>query len=403
MITFMDRFYIIKKHLFSIKNLIFMIIILILFLILFTSLTVADFSYTNKKEIINSDIGRTYILYTDSNKISDIQNINHIKYVYSNKYLFQVRLEVADFDKNEQKGIILLKPLLDSNELQILSGDKPRNKNEIVCSNLFYPYEYDKKLNNNLFYSSKDILSKNISVFSQNEEYYNEKMNFDIVGTFKNKYMEEANVCYVTIETYDLIASKYMGYTESYDEDGNLVSKKPIEYRDYFMRIDDYKNTDYVLNILNENGINYENYFYSDNQFLKALFLIPLFIIIVSLIISFALVYSFVAKKLISKLKYYALLQSFGWNKKEIIILELLENLFILIVSFIVAFVIYYLTLNYLSFNSLAELTYNNYIIKCPILFIILVFILMNLFILIVESSLIEKYLKKSIYLSFNS
>lgn len=403
MITFMDRFYIIKKHLFSIKNLIFMIIILILFLILFTSLTVADFSYTNKKEIINSDIGRTYILYTDSKKISDIQNINHIKYVYSNKYLFQVRLEVADFDKNEQKGIILLKPLLDSNELQILSGDKPHNKNEIVCSNLFYPYEYDKKLNNNLFYSSKDILSKNISVFSQNEEYYNEKMNFDIVGTFKNKYMEEANVCYATIETYDLIASKYMGYTESYDEEGNLVSKKPIEYRDYFMRIDDYKNTDYVLNILNENGINYENYFYSDNQFLKALFLIPLFIIIVSLIISFALVYSFVAKKLISKLKYYALLQSFGWNKKEIIILELLENLFILIVSFIVAFVIYYLTLNYLSFNSLAELTYNNYIIKCPILFIILVFILMNLFILIVEFSLIEKYLKKSIYLSFNS
>ena len=403
MITFMDRFYIIKKHLFSIKNLIFMIIILILFLILFTSLTVADFSYTNKKEIVNSDIGRTYILYTDSKKISDIQNINHIKYVYSNKYLFQVRLEVADFDKNEQKGIILLKPLLDSNELQILSGDKPHNKNEIVCSNLFYPYEYDKKLNNNLFYSSKDILSKNISVFSQNEEYYNEKMNFDIVGTFKNKYMEEANVCYATIETYDLIASKYMGYTESYDEEGNLVSKKPIEYRDYFMRIDDYKNTDYVLNILNENGINYENYFYSDNQFLKALFLIPLFIIIVSLIISFALVYSFVAKKLISKLKYYALLQSFGWNKKEIIILELLENLFILIVSFIVAFVIYYLTLNYLSFNSLAELTYNNYIIKCPILFIILVFILMNLFILIVEFSLIEKYLKKSIYLSFNS
>lgn len=80
-----------------------------------------------------------------------------------------------------------------------------------------------------------------------------------------------------------------------------------------------------------------------------------------------------------------------------------MENLFILIVSFIVAFVIYYLTLNYLSFNSLAELTYNNYIIKCPILFIILVFILMNLFILIVESSLIEKYLKKSIYLSFDS
>ena len=317
--------------------------------------------------------------------------------------MFQVRLEVADFDKNEQKGIILLKPLLDTNELQILSGDKKNNKNEIVCSNLFYPYEYDKKLNNNLFYSSKDILSKNISVFSQNEEYYNEKMNFDIVGTFKNKYMEEANVCYATIETYDLIASKYMGYTESYDEEGNLVSKKPIEYRDYFMRINKYKNTDYVLNILNENGINYENYFYSDNQFLKALFLIPLFIIIVSLIISFALVYSFVAKKLISKLKYYALLQSFGWNKKEIIILELLENLFILIVSFIVAFVIYYLTLNYLSFNSLAELTYNNYIIKCPILFIILVFILMNLFILIVESSLIEKYLKKSIYLSFNS
>ena len=73
----MDRFYIIKNHLFSIKNLIFMIIILILFLILFTSLTVADFSYTNKKEIINSDIGRTYILYTDSKKISDIQNINH--------------------------------------------------------------------------------------------------------------------------------------------------------------------------------------------------------------------------------------------------------------------------------------------------------------------------------------
>ena len=57
MISFFDYLFIIKKRFFKVKNFIFMIISSLLFLILFSSITVAYFSYSNKKEILNSDFG----------------------------------------------------------------------------------------------------------------------------------------------------------------------------------------------------------------------------------------------------------------------------------------------------------------------------------------------------------
>lgn len=403
MISFFDYLFIIKKRFFKVKNFIFMIISSLLFLILFSSITVAYFSYSNKKEILNSDFGKTYIVQIDDEKIDIIKNIEHVKYVYSNKYLFQARLMVEEFNKDNNDGVILLKPLLSLDDVKIVNGNNVNLEYEIVCSDYFYPYEYDKEIYSYLFYRSNDIISKNITVVSQNEDKYNELINLNIVGTFKNKYMEEANVCYSSIDTYDSIVSKYMGYNEGYDDDGNMISRTPIEYNEYFIRIDDNKYSDFVLNELNENNIPFERYFYTDNQFLNNLFFIPLFIIIVSFIIFFCLLYSFISKKLNSSIKYYALLQSIGWEKNKVIIIELLENLFMLIISFIVSFVVYYLFLNYLSFNLLAELTYNSYILNCPFIFILLSFILIYLLIVIIETFLLDKYLDRSIYSLFNS
>ena len=281
---FTDIFFLIKKRLLETRNIILFFIIVVIFLILFTCITITNFSKSNKNEIYNSEIARS--LYVFESKDGDVEEkineVDNIEYFFSNKYLSPERFEIKEFDDEISDGIILIKALI-KDDIKIMSGKNITADNEMICSNYFYPHEYDDKLYSEQFLKGKDIINKNIIVDSDNEDNIDEKVSLNIVGTYKNKYMEEANTCYVNIETYDKIASKYMGRSLGYDKNGNLTSIEYNKYEDYIVVVDDIKNMQDVEKKLNELGIGYEEVSRIKLEFINILYTTIVVIIVLLL------------------------------------------------------------------------------------------------------------------------
>ena len=87
---FTDIFFLIKKRLLETRNIILFFIIVVIFLILFTCITITNFSKSNKNEIYNSEIARS--LYVFESKDGDVEEkineVDNIEYFFSNKYLY---------------------------------------------------------------------------------------------------------------------------------------------------------------------------------------------------------------------------------------------------------------------------------------------------------------------------
>ncbi len=393
-----DSLFIVRRHLRDKKNIVFTLVLIIIFLILFTCSTIIKFSYENKKATINSEMGRTYIIQITDNQIEEVKKIEHIDAVMSNKYLSQQLAYPEELNENGIDGSIQIKPLLKENDNKIIKGRNIQNKNELICSNVFYPHDYDDKIYSKLFLKPNKIINKNVTVTSSNEDNLDEKITFKIVGTYENKYMEQANTCYTDINTYDSIKSNYIGKTVSYDEEGNLVESTLTPYSDIFIRIDNSKNTKQVLNELKERNISYNNYFFLDYTFLNNLYYIPMFIAIITIVISFSILYSYINKKINNNLKNIGTLQAIGYDIKIINNLEVLENTILTILSFIISLIIYMIVLKYLSYNILAEVTYSSYILKYPLILMLLSLIIMILISKIIYNKKINKISQDTIY-----
>lgn len=392
-----DQFFIIKDRLFETKNIVLLIIMTIIFIIIYSCLTIIDVSIENKKEILNSEDSRTYIVYPKENQIELIKNLEHIEIMTSNKYKHSRSFETSSFDNNSEKGFIRIKALLKENDIKIKKGTKISSKYELVCSNTFYPYEYDKKIYKDLFLSSKEILKKTLEIVSQNEDLNNKKINLTTVGTYENKYMEEINTCYTSVETFDEISSKYSSFSESYDEYGNLIYSTPNEYEDYILIVDSKENINNVTNYLTQNKITFDKYLILNPETLDMLYAIPLFIGIIIIIITLSILNSFISKKLNNKIHNIGILKSIGYEDKAITYLNINENIIIILISSLISLIIYYLTLSNLKYSLLSEITYNNYIFKIPFISIAILILVFILIVIMIVKSKLNKILKLSI------
>lgn len=393
---FTDIFFLIKKRLLETRNIILFFIIVVIFLILFTCFTIINFSKNNKNEIYNSETGRSLYVFNSKEVEEKINEVDNIKYFFSNKYISSERFEAKEFEDELSDGIILIKALI-NDDIKIMSGKNITTNNEMICSHYFYPHEYDNKLYSKQFLNGKNIVNKKIMVNSNNEDNIDEKVFLDIVGTYKNKYMEEANTCYVNIETYDKISQKYMFRLVDYDEKGNVVSTKNKEYEDYIVVVDDIKKLQSVKDKFVEIGIEYEELFKINLEFLNILYTVPIFVAIIVIFISICIIYSFITKKIYNRVNNIGLLKSFGYENRDITKIYIFENIFIVFLSFIVSLIIYLLALKYLSYNLLAEVTYNSYILEIPILYIILTMIFLLILITIFTNKNCNRLLKHNI------
>ena len=396
--SFKDQFFIIRNRLFEKRNIILLIILTIIFLALITCLTIIQFSIDNKNEISNSIDGRTYkiihesvfddvnhklidVEFTDE-QIEAIKNIEHVQLVENEKYQNDdKRFEVSAFDSGAEEGVLGLKVLLNNDDIKIKKGTNLENKYELVCSDIFYPHEFYDRMYSNLFISSDEFVGKEIKIISSNEDLKDKEITLKIVGSYDNKYMETSNTCYTDRETYDELVSKYSHVIGSYDEQGNLLKEDYVGYYDYFVVIDSKDNIPFVLDELRKMNIEYSPYFYTDYTFLDSLLLIPIFVGVVVILLAFSILYNFIAKKNMSRINNIGILKAIGYDEKEIVSLNFKENVFLIIICYIISLIIYFVVLNYLTYTFLAEITYNNAILDVPY---ILIAILLALFIFII-------------------
>lgn len=405
-----DQLFIIRNKLFDKRNIVLTIVMTIVLLVLFSCITIIQFSIENKNEILNDADTRTYkifpefkcnneLVYTNftEEQINAIKEIEHIELVMSDKYRLSKIVDVPDFDNGNEKGVIYIKALIKDDDIKIKSGTNIKNKNEIVCSNTFYPHEPDERIYKNLFLSSNDILNKTIKVISLNEDLNNKEITLKIVGTYKNKFMEESNTCYTNIETYDEIVSKYASWDYNLNDNGEVISKEPEDYKDYFIRIDSKENIDKVLKELDKMEISYDKTYILDSTFLDMLLSIPLFISIIVIILTLSILHSFISKKINNRKNNIGILESIGYDEKTIVSLNINENIIIIFISTIVSFFIYFITFHYLKYTLLAEYTFANCIINIPYLLIFLSLILYCLIVSIITKNKLNKVFKLTI------
>lgn len=389
----------IKRRLFGWRNILFFMIILFLFLIIFACITMINFSYNfqenNKKYLLNM---RTLIVYGENEEIID--QIEHVTTNVSTRFYYGFSTKAEEFDDNNYAGEIDILPLLNNEDVKIVSGRTLENNNEAICPDTFYPYSlYNEhkimEINPTLYLQRKDILGKSFTIISRNENISDKLVK--IVGTYdSSKTLDTANTCYISYDDYDELASLYEGKTVGTYADGTIVEEM-FEYTGRMVRVDKYINVDVVKKELEEKGFSVFDAYVPDQQILDYMIYIPIFVSLIIIILCINLIHSFVTKKINYRLKNYGILKACGYQDKTIIKMDLCENLIIIMGAFIFSIIIYSILLGVVVKKYLIEFTYNNYFVEVPYLGIIIITLLLIFILYFFYKKYIKKCLKKNI------
>lgn len=397
-----DKINYIKKRLTEKRNIILIIILTILLIVIFSCLTLTNLVINVRNDTYHTLKYRTFILYGATDEIDKIKEIEHIKLITSNKFYLGLYHSVKEFDNELSKGELVIKPLLVEDGIKIVKGEKIKNSGESICPNNLYPHDIytndssKKVIYKELYLKGKDILGKEFTLYSSNTDYLNQAFNFKITGTYQNNQLEEPNICYIPVNDFDKLKENYSTTSISVDIYGNKTIT-PNYYKDLMIIIDSYENINEVINTLTDMGYGYDQAITFDEVYQKLMIYVPLFIAIIIMIISINIIYSFLRKKTNYNRNTYGILKSIGYNNKTIYKLELLENIIIFFISFIIAFIIYIIGCQIVTNTILIEMLYQNYMLKIPWHYLLVLIIIFILLIKLIEMHLLKKHLKSSI------
>lgn len=394
MMSFLDCFNYIRKRFFDKNNIIFIIIFTLLMLIIYGCVTVMYFSYDVKNEMLNEYINMRKIITNATEK--DLDGIEHIEYIVGERFDHTLNKKVPEFSTENEDGEIVLKAKLDIDKIQIKNGRDIQNKGEAICPEKFYPHSYDKEIYNSLYLKGDDIIGKTFIVKSKNEDNLGKETEFKIVGSYKNKTFVEANTCYIGIEDFINNQSHYSHTTTSTDIYGNTTVKN-YGYAGNLVFADKYENLDYVVKALENKGFIADKEVTVDEQTLQYLFYIPLFVSIIVIIVCINIMYSFVVKKFKYKSYEIGILKTIGYQNKEIEKLEIFENIFVVIISFILALLFLIIGYKIVVQNYMADFTYANYVLPIPIVWLILISLIIILIISLMTNLRFIKISKNSV------
>lgn len=344
----------------GIKNITHIIINSFLLTIVFVCLTIIKFSNDFYYAFNNNMEGRTLLVSIEADNDLLYKN-EHIIFSGSDKYRFGYNF----FYNNN--NYIYIKALVDENYLHIIDGKKIMKSGEMLCSKKLYPYEYSMDMDFSKSIDSKKLLNTKIS---------DESFSFTVVGTYSNKEMEEANICYVSIEDFDKFD------IESY-------GKKMVVY-------DKKENYDKITKFLNDNEIEYINPNTIDESY-TYLKTIPIYIIIIILNIILVITYNFMKKSINNSSKTVGILKAYGESEDNVKRYYIIYQLVIMLISIITS-VIIFIGLYYYIQPYLTESIFYNLYVHVPIMYFIIFISIMIIYTYIVISHIINKTNKKDIY-----
>lgn len=379
-ISLKDRCFFVRSNLFEKRNIFLFIILVLVILILLICFNliffVDDFQNTN----INKNVDmRTLLVYSQSEDVDFdvINNLEHVIYNNSTKFYGSTGSYSEEFNDGDADGYVDIYPLLIPEDINIVKGRSIESDTEAICPTSFYPHSIyinedsdDMKIYPSYYLDDNNIIGRNFTIKSANPQ--NEDLSVKIVGLYNPKdNLKPVNGCYISENAYEQIVSPYDMTVTSYYEDGTVVTEN-IEYSGNVVIVDDYNNVEIVKEELESMGFSVDNAFYIDQEILKSVFTIPLFISLIIIILSLNIIYSFINKKTKYRLHNYGILKTVGYSQKNIISIDTLENVFVFIFSFIVSFLLYIIIYFILMRTLLVEFTFGNLSVHIPFLYIIL-------------------------------
>lgn len=190
--------------------------------------------------------------------ILELQKYKHIINVYNSEYN-QAIAKLNIMNKNNDNNIIELKPVyLDYYTPDIIKGHEIKQSNEIVCP-MYLRKKVNPKTKKDLI-SMEDYLGKNITIEyeqrimygnsgSRTNKIYNKEVK--VVGLYKNVVGTTYNECYMLSEDLEEIVSESRTIGTEEFLQNNVIVSEGCYTRVY---IDEFKNRDYVINQLTNDG-----------------------------------------------------------------------------------------------------------------------------------------------------
>ncbi len=408
----MTNFMLILKRLKDKQNLFLYTILGLLFTVIFISLTMITFVFDFKKDTVdkNPSARTLWVESPDEDKIKYdlISKIDHVDFNVSSKYLNSIISKVPEFDSEDLKGKIEILPLIQSNDLQIISGRNIENNLEAICPSKFYPHDmvivsednesFQTKLINSKILNGNSLIGQSFTISNYDvREDKIKTIEVKIVGTYDtSKTMGTLNTCYITMNDFDKIATSYSSYGEYVDINGT-VGRDYFEYEGQIVRVDNYKNMEYVRQQLEASGFSVLPVYQFDEEYLSLIMYIPLFVSIIALIVATGIIYNFLIKKIKIRQNSYGLLCSLGYEKKDIIQMEISENIIISFLAALTAIVIYAVLYYVICKFALIEFTYNSVTVRIPVLYFLIIFLILNLFIILMNHKFLKRILNNNI------
>lgn len=389
--TFKEYMFLIRKSLLDKSNIIFLMIMAFLIFIIYGCVMVINLSFDIKRKIFQEDLEyRTIITNMPREEINKLANI---EYYTSDKYNLVFPTYVSEFNTQNEKGYLYLKALLKPEEIEIKSGRNIKSSGEVICPSNFYPYFGENNIDKSLYLKGKNIIGRTFNIKSANEDKLNEIFNFKIVGVYKNKPFVESNTCYLSEEDLDLIGSKYSYVTSSKDSITGEENTIYHEYKNNLVIVNIHSNLLSVVSEIKDAGY-IADIAVLDDTLLQYLFYIPLFISLIVLIISINIIYNFVNKKVNNRSKHLGIMKSLGYENKELVKIEVLENLILATIGMLIAIFLLLIAYFVISDLFLAPFVYINYYVPIPIIFLILSSFFIILVIIFLTKKKVNKTLK---------
>lgn len=428
----------IRKNLINTRNIILIMVTTLLTVILFFALTFYNFTKKTEKYIktnymkeLNIQVVRktpnfdsfyehlNYISSPDHNITykKEYDNLSNYEHVVSNlpvKYNDEVLLRYKEQDDPDNEKAVMIKGIFKNDSIKLLKGNYPK-KGEIVCPPKFYPYSLTKSVfNMNVLKSDKIIdtskeigksydlveyrwkTGKNIDV---KESKYDNDISLKVVGTYDNKYsFDSMDTCYTSFDTFDLFRDCEFYTTAKYEENYFHYCEP---YHGRVLTVDSKDNVSDVISKLEANG--FQTYVKGKTEINITSYLYPILMSVVTSILSIVIVLLYINKKCINKQNSYAILQAHGFNNKQIINIELLDNIIIYTIGFVLSLLAYYLLQIYFIKTIFSGYLFFGQSFDIPYLMILNVYILINSIIYIFTKYKISKILKKDIMLNLGT
>lgn len=333
--------------------------------------------------------------YNKENKVEDnvekIKEIAHIEDLYEQREKSQIVDTIKLANKDFKGDINLVGKATD--QLVELSNNNYKDKYSIICPQKLIN-NVDIEVNN--FTSRKMITNMDkyinedmVIQLTSNKDSSKKDIALNIVGTFKNtKGSLDYAECYVS---HELIKDFYDYYMEGFN-DGSL------DYKVYYIEIDDVKNLDEVQKNLNNIGFNVGQTSMLNYDFLNFLHALRYYIIFIIIVFASVFIYKFTISSVEEKTKQYAIYKSIGMDDEDYESLINIENTYVLVKSFIysISIIAIILLLIYLLLYFYPLMFYR-IIIKPNFLSLIGYFIISSVLIFITSKIALKRIKKKSV------